>query len=127
MFSAVVYFSTSPLFRALKKLAFLDVANELDIGGYKELLLRTSGGVDAFNGESVEDSVHSVSSYTESKEGGTYTDHQKEMDMATAAMKFTYVVACQIYGAQKKKGEQQAKDILYLMKTWDVLSRNTPS
>ncbi|KAL3689636.1 hypothetical protein R1sor_015945 [Riccia sorocarpa] len=38
------------------------------------------------------------------------------MARAIAETKFTYVVTCQIYGQQKQKGEQQAKDILYLMK-----------
>ncbi|KAL2643326.1 hypothetical protein R1flu_010913 [Riccia fluitans] len=107
--------------RALQKLAFLDAASEIDLEGYKELLDRTSGGVDAFNGESAEDSVRSASSRMETTEERRYTEDQREMDMATAAMKFTYVVACQIYGAQKKKKAQQAKDILYLMKTWNAL------
>lgn len=34
---------------------------------------------------------------------------------AQAELKFTYVVTCQIYGDQKKKGQVQAADILYLM------------
>lgn len=34
---------------------------------------------------------------------------------AQAELKFTYVVTCQIYGDQKKKGKVQAADILYLM------------
>ncbi|KAL3696578.1 hypothetical protein R1sor_010654 [Riccia sorocarpa] len=108
--------------RALQKLAFLDVASEKDLEGYKELMERTSDGVDAVNAESVDGSIRSTSSYREGREEeGRYTDYQREMDAATAAMKFTYVVACQIYGTQKRKGAQQAKDILYLMKTWNAL------
>ncbi|KAG6554695.1 hypothetical protein Mapa_003714 [Marchantia paleacea] len=108
--------------RALQKLAFLDVASEHDIlEGYRELMERTSGGVDSFNGELREGSVHSASSHTDGKEGMVYSDYQREMDLATTAMKYTYVVACQIYGIQKAKGQQQAKDILYLMKTWEAL------
>lgn len=34
---------------------------------------------------------------------------------AQAELKFTYVVTCQIYGEQKRKGKVQAADILYLM------------
>jgi callose synthase len=35
--------------------------------------------------------------------------------MAQAELKFVYVVTCQIYGEQKKRGKAQAADILYLM------------
>lgn len=35
--------------------------------------------------------------------------------VAQAELKFTYVVTCQIYGEQKRKGKVQAADILYLM------------
>lgn len=117
--------------RALEKLAFLDHASEHDIlEGYRELMERTSGGVDpfngetregSFNGETREGSLHSASSFTEGKEGRNYNAYKREEDLATAAMKYTYVVACQIYGIQKAKGQQQAKDILYLMKTWEAL------
>jgi callose synthase len=34
---------------------------------------------------------------------------------AQAELKFVYVVTCQIYGEQKKRGKAQAADILYLM------------
>lgn len=37
------------------------------------------------------------------------------MASAIAETKFTYVVTCQIYGQQKERREDQAKDILYLM------------
>ena len=36
-------------------------------------------------------------------------------------MKFTYVVTCQIYGAQKARKDHHAKDILYLMKNYEAL------
>lgn len=36
---------------------------------------------------------------------------------AVADMKFTYVVSCQQYGAQKRSGKAQAQDILRLMTT----------
>ncbi|CAK9227498.1 unnamed protein product [Sphagnum troendelagicum] len=35
--------------------------------------------------------------------------------LAQAELKFVYVVTCQIYGEQKKRGKAQAADILYLM------------
>lgn len=40
---------------------------------------------------------------------------------AQAELKFTYVVTCQIYGEQKRKGKVQAADILYLMQKHDSL------
>jgi callose synthase len=40
---------------------------------------------------------------------------------AQAELKFTYVVTCQIYGDQKRKGKVQAADILYLMQMHDSL------
>jgi len=40
---------------------------------------------------------------------------------AQAELKFTYVVTCQIYGDQKKKGKVQAADILYLMQQYESL------
>ncbi|XP_020584055.1 callose synthase 3 [Phalaenopsis equestris] len=40
---------------------------------------------------------------------------------AVADLKFTYVVSCQRYGAQKRSGEPQAQDILRLMTTYPSL------
>jgi len=45
----------------------------------------------------------------------------KSNEDAKALMKFTYVVTCQIYGAQKAKQDNHAKDILYLMKNYKAL------
>lgn len=36
---------------------------------------------------------------------------------AVSDMKFTYVVSCQLYGIQKRSGDQRAQDILRLMTT----------
>jgi callose synthase len=47
--------------------------------------------------------------------------HKKEQDLANAQMKFTYVVTCQIYGAQKLAKDTRAADILRLMKTYPGL------
>ncbi|KAI3714043.1 hypothetical protein L1987_72633 [Smallanthus sonchifolius] len=68
-------------YRALKMLAFLDSASEMDI-----------------------------------REGA------REYGTALIAlMKFTYVVACQIYGTQKAKNDPHAEEILYLMKNNEAL------
>ncbi|KAI5082555.1 hypothetical protein GOP47_0002298 [Adiantum capillus-veneris] len=40
---------------------------------------------------------------------------------AVAGLKFTYVVACQIYGAHKAKRDVRADDILFLMKTYPAM------
>nr|QKN22528.1 callose synthase 1 [Urtica dioica subsp. dioica] len=40
---------------------------------------------------------------------------------AVADLKFTYVVSCQQYGADKRSGEARAKDILKLMRTYPSL------
>ncbi|XP_023743612.2 callose synthase 12 [Lactuca sativa] len=81
-------------YRALKMLAFLDSAAEIDIReGSRELTAmsrqhRGGGG------------------------GG---------DDGTVFMKYTYVVACQIYGTQKLKKDPHADEILYLMKNNEAL------
>jgi len=48
-------------------------------------------------------------------------DTRERQVLATAAMKFTYVVAAQLYGKQKKKNENQANGIAYLLKTYKGL------
>ncbi|PHT54676.1 hypothetical protein CQW23_03162 [Capsicum baccatum] len=45
----------------------------------------------------------------------------KGHEHGTALIKFTYVVACQIYGTQKAKKDPHAKKILYLMKNNEAL------
>nr|POE73491.1 callose synthase 11 [Quercus suber] len=67
-------------YRALKMLAFLDSASEMDI---------TVGA------------------------GGN--------EYGSALMKFTYVVACQLYGQHKARGDNRAEEILYLMKHNEAL------
>ena len=46
---------------------------------------------------------------------------RSEQVLATAAMKFTYVVAAQLYGKQKKDNAKQAQGIAYLLKTYKGL------
>ena len=45
----------------------------------------------------------------------------KRNEDAKSLMKFTYVVTCQIYGAQKARKDHHAKDILYLIKNYEAL------
>eukprot|EP01018_Ginkgo_biloba_P024102 Gb_37962 [translate_table: standard] len=106
-------------YKALKMLAFLDSASEMDIReGFKELVATASGSREDANGLNSQSfpSGRSLSSES-SGVGMLFKDHEH----ATALMKFTYVVACQIYGAQKAKKDPRADDILYLMKNNEAL------
>ncbi|XP_057496432.1 callose synthase 5 [Actinidia eriantha] len=77
--------------RALKLLAFLDMASESEIlEGYKAVTVPL---------EEEKKSQKSLSAQLE----------------AVADMKFTYVTTCQIYGNQKRSGDRRATDILNLM------------
>lgn len=107
-------------YRALKMLAFLDSASEMDIReGAQEL-----GSVRSLQGELggrsdgvVSENDRSSLSRASSSVSTLYKGHE----YGTALMKFTYVVACQIYGSQKAKKEPQAEEILYLMKQNEAL------
>lgn len=104
-------------YRALKMLAFLDSASEMDIReGSRELAsMRHSGSLDSFNSERL------PSARTLSRADSTVSLLYKGHEYGTALMKYTYVVACQIYGAQKAKKDPHAEDILYLMKNNEAL------
>ncbi|KAL0305739.1 UNVERIFIED_CONTAM: Callose synthase 11 [Sesamum radiatum] len=45
----------------------------------------------------------------------------KGHEFGVALMKYTYVVACQMYGVHKGKGDPRAEEILYLMKNNEAL------
>ncbi|CAA3015961.1 callose synthase 12 [Olea europaea subsp. europaea] len=103
-------------YRALEMLAFLDSASEMDIreGSMQLGSMRSNDGMDGLNSAKTPSSkslsrVNSVSSLFKGHERGT------------ALMKFTYVVACQIYGSQKAKKDPHAEEILHLMKDNEAL------
>ncbi|CAL5394526.1 unnamed protein product [Camellia sinensis] len=104
-------------YRALQMLAFLDSASEMDIReGSQELAsMRRSGSMDGFNSE------RSPSMRSLSRADSSVSLLFKGHEYGTALMKYTYVVACQIYGAQKAKKDPHAEDILYLMKNNEAL------
>ncbi|XP_052178053.1 callose synthase 12-like [Diospyros lotus] len=104
-------------YRALKMLAFLDSASEMDIReGSRELAsMRPIGSMDSFSSE------RSLSSRTLSRIDSTVSLLFKGHEHGTALMKYTYVVACQVYGAQKAKKDPRAEEILYLMKNHEAL------
>ncbi|PON49664.1 Glycosyl transferase [Parasponia andersonii] len=104
-------------YRALKMLAFLDSASEMDIReGSQELgSMRRDTNLDSFNSE------RSPSSRSLSRTNSSVSLLFKGHEYGTALMKFTYVVACQIYGTQKARKDPHAEEILYLMKTNEAL------
>ncbi|KAI3780652.1 hypothetical protein L2E82_10637 [Cichorium intybus] len=80
--------------QALKLLALLDSASEID---------NSEGSVSGGGGD------NKASTFLEAHVYGQ------------VFMKYTYVVACQIYGTQKLRRDPNADEILYLMKTNDTL------
>ncbi|KAK4783957.1 hypothetical protein SAY86_018325 [Trapa natans] len=99
-------------YRALNMLAFLDSASEFDIReGARELgSMRREGSVgDGFNSDM------SLSAKSLTRNGSSVSTLFKGHEYGTALMKYTYVVACQIYGTQKAKKDPHADEILYLM------------
>ncbi|KAD3641998.1 hypothetical protein R6Q59_004617 [Mikania micrantha] len=100
-------------YRALKMLAFLDSASEMDIReGARELVPIRRGG-------SADDS--SLSGRSLSRADSSMSTLFKGHEYGTALMKYTYVVACQIYGTQKAKKDPHAVEILDLMKNNEAL------
>ena len=90
----------------------------MELLGIKELLERgfsrnSGGSMGSMGSMGSIGSEHEVAEFNRA--------HKKEQDLAKAAMKFTYVVTCQIYGAQKARKDVQAADILQLMKTYPGL------
>ncbi|XP_024992258.1 callose synthase 12-like [Cynara cardunculus var. scolymus] len=101
-------------YRALKMLAFLDSASEIDIReGARELMSMKRGG-DSQN--EAKSSARGIS-----RADSTVSTLFKGHEYGTALMKYTYVVACQIYGTQKAKKDPHAEEILYLMKNNEAL------
>ncbi|GLJ16179.1 hypothetical protein SUGI_0270170 [Cryptomeria japonica] len=96
-------------YKALKMLAFLDSASEMDIQkGFQKLVATASRPMDGVN-----ENMNVPSQWHPNSEGSGAD--------ASALLKFTYVVTCQIYGAQKARQDNRAKDILYLMKNHEAL------
>ncbi|XP_057957959.1 callose synthase 12-like [Malania oleifera] len=104
-------------YRALRMLAFLDSASEMDIReGSRELSsMRPSSSLDGMG------SQRSASSRSLSRANSSVSLLFKGHEHGTALMKYTYVVACQIYGTQKAKKDPHADDILYLMENNEAL------
>nr|WJO13373.1 callose synthase 12 [Lilium hybrid cultivar] len=109
-------------YKALKMLTFLDSASEVDIrDGSRELASLGSARMYGNPVDGLEDSGRSPSSRDLSRVGSGVSLLFKGHEYGTALMKYTYVVACQIYGNQKAKKDSHAEDILYLMKNNEAL------
>jgi len=107
-------------YRALKTLSYLDSASEMDIRmGTQELAshhsLRNNRGLDGLN------SITPPSAPKLTKASSNVSLLFKGHEYGSALMKFTYVVACQLYGQQKAKPDHRAEEILYLMKNNEAL------
>ncbi|CAI0457504.1 unnamed protein product [Linum tenue] len=103
-------------YRALKMLAYLDSASEVDIrAGTQEIASHHSSN-SAGGGGGERPSLRKLGRAT-STVGLLFKGHE----YGSALMKFTYVVACQVYGQHKAKGDPRADEILHLMKNNEAL------
>ncbi|ERN06585.1 callose synthase 12 [Amborella trichopoda] len=104
-------------YKALEMLTFLDSASEMSLrDGLRDLVSAASSMP-----REEEESSSAVPLRRLSRESSSVSSLFKGHEYGTALMKFTYVVACQIYGAQKARKEARAEDILYLMKNHEAL------
>ncbi|MCE0481523.1 Callose synthase 11 [Datura stramonium] len=107
-------------YKALKMLSFLDSASEVDIRhGSQEI-----ASLGSLNQNSHLNGVGSGMLQTSRnlhRSSSSVTLLFKGHEFGAALMKFTYVVTCQVYGSQKKKGDPRAEEILNLMKHNEAL------
>ncbi|KAL5998859.1 Callose synthase 12 [Asimina triloba] len=110
-------------YRALRMLAFLDAASEEEIKDGANKIAAVCSTRQSSNKPDGLGSARSLSS----KVGVNDTESSglsllfKGHEYGAAVMKYTYVVACQIYGSQKEKKDPHADEILYLMKNNEAL------
>lgn len=107
-------------YRALKMLAFLDSASEMDIRQGSQNI----GSRGSAKQNSSLDGLHrngppSLRSLrrADSRAAQLFKGHE----YGSALMKFTYVVTCQVYGHHKAEKDHRAEEILYLMKNNEAL------
>ncbi|XP_021866644.1 callose synthase 12 [Spinacia oleracea] len=107
-------------YRALKMLAFLDSASEMDIkeGALELATVRQNSGLGGFGSARL---PSSRSDRSLSRASSSISELYKGHEYGTALMKFTYVIACQIYGTQKAEKKPQAEEILQLLKLNEAL------
>ncbi|KAL5220775.1 hypothetical protein ABZP36_025488 [Zizania latifolia] len=113
-------------YEALKMLTFLDSASEHDLRtGSRELATLGSSRIGSSRREvSAHGSEYydrASSSHALSRASSSVSALFKGSEYGTVLMKYTYVVACQIYGQQKAKNDPHAFEILELMKNYEAL------
>ncbi|XP_059670886.1 callose synthase 11-like [Cornus florida] len=107
-------------YRALKMLAFLDSASEMDIHQRSQEIASLGSVRQNSNLDGLGNGAAPASRNLNRASTGVSLLF-KGNEFGYALMKFTYVVTCQIYGYQKAKGDARAEDILYLMKNNEAL------
>ncbi|XP_074308092.1 callose synthase 11 [Silene latifolia] len=107
-------------YRALKMLSFLDSASEMDIRAGCQQIASYGSLTQSNNWESL-GSMRATSSRNLSRAVSGVSLLYKGHEFGNAMMKFTYVVACQVYGIHKIAGDSRAEEILYLMKNNEAL------
>lgn len=107
-------------YSALKMLAFLDSASEMDVRQGSEHIT-SYGSTNANNRlNTLRSDVH-PSLRKLRRADSSVTLLFKGDEYGSAMMKFSYVVACQMYGRHKAEKNPRADDILYLMKNNEAL------
>ncbi|KAF7151972.1 hypothetical protein RHSIM_Rhsim02G0129600 [Rhododendron simsii] len=107
-------------YRALKMLAFLDSASEMDIRTGSEQIA-TFGSVKLHGGLNGISPGRPPASGNLNRATTSVSLLFKGSEFGCALMKYTYVVSCQMYGYHKGRGDPRAEDILYLMKNNEAL------
>ncbi|CAO2833194.1 unnamed protein product [Amaranthus hypochondriacus] len=108
-------------YRALKMLAFLDSASEMDIRDGALDLANIRQQSSSVGGSRTDRLQSSTSGRSLSRASSSISQLYKGHENGTALMKYTYVIACQIYGAQKAEKKPQAEEILQLLKNNEAL------
>ncbi|KAM7506079.1 hypothetical protein LguiB_004983 [Lonicera macranthoides] len=108
-------------YRALKMLAFLDSASEIDIkhGSQEIASLGSRKQNNSLGG--LGSGVMPPAPRNLNRASSGVSLLLKGHEIGCALMKFTYVVACQMYGVHKGRGDTRAEEILNLMKYNEAL------
>lgn len=107
-------------YRALKMLAYLDGASEMDIRHGSQEIANWGSRRQTVNLDGLGSGMPPASRNLNRATSGVSV-LLKGNEFGCAMIKFTYVIACQMYGVHKKAKNARAEDILYLMKTNEAL------
>ncbi|KAI4342985.1 hypothetical protein MLD38_027541 [Melastoma candidum] len=111
-------------YRALKMLSFLDSASEVEIKRGSQNIASHhsysssrwhSGNLNGLNG------IPAPAAHALNRTASGVSLLFKGNEHGIAAMKFVYVVTCQVYGLQKASGDPRAQEITNLMKNNEAL------